>query len=125
MFEKLISQVLNKVLGDFIENIDPAQLNVSVLSGEVNLTNMKIKNTIFEAMPFPFQLAFGQIGTINLKIPVWNLATQPLVIEISDVFAIITPKHIKDWNEQVETKAYRNHNQNMLEQFELFTQNTE
>ena len=116
---------MNKVLGDFIENIDPAQLNVSVLSGEVNLTNMKIKNTIFESMPFPFQLAFGQIGTINLKIPVWNLASQPLVIEIRDVFAIITPKHIKDWNEQVETKAYRNHNQNMLEQFELFTQNTE
>ncbi len=125
MFEKLICQVLNKVLGDFIENIDPAQLDISVLSGEVNLTNMKIKNTIFEAMPFPFQLGFGQIGSIHLKIPLWNLANSPLVIDIRDVFAIVTPKHIKDWNEQVETKAYRGHNQSMLEQFEVFSENTE
>lgn len=43
MFETLISQVLNKVLGDFIENIDPAQLNISIMNGDVNLTNMKLK----------------------------------------------------------------------------------
>eukprot|EP00347_Sterkiella_histriomuscorum_P017164 403350423 len=125
MFEKLITQVLNKVLGDFIENIDPAQLNISVLNGNVSLQNMKLKSTLFNSMPLPFQLEYGQIGTINLKIPVFNLMSQPLVIEIRDVFAIVRPKHIKEWNEEVEIKSYRSTNQSMLEQFELFTGSTE
>ena len=102
MFEKLITQVLNKVLGDFIENIDASQLNISLLNGNVNLSNMKLKSTIFDALPVPFSLDYGQIGVINLKIPVFNLLTSPLVIEIRDVFAIIRPKHVKEWNVDVE-----------------------
>lgn len=59
MFESLITQVLNKVLGDFIENIDPKQLKISITNGNVQLTNMKIKPTIFDSLPVPFQLVYG------------------------------------------------------------------
>ncbi len=92
MFESLITQVLNKVLGDFIENIDPAQLNISIMSGNVILTNMKLKKSLFDSMPLPFALKFGQLGTLSLKIPVWNMFNQPLIIEITDLFALVTPK---------------------------------
>lgn len=47
------------------------------------------------------------------------------MIEIRDVFAIVRPKHIKEWNEQVEIRSYQKSNQSMLEQYELFTQSTE
>ena len=59
MFEKLITEVLNRVLGEFIENIDPAQLNISLTSGKVKLENMKLKSTIFDSLPLPFALAYG------------------------------------------------------------------
>jgi hypothetical protein len=71
---------------------------------------MKLKSTLFDSMPVPFSLAYGQVGVINLKIPVWNLLTSPLVIEIRDIFAIVKPKHMKEWNEEVEIKAFRNKN---------------
>jgi hypothetical protein len=30
----------------------------------------------------------------------------PLIIEITDLFALVRPKHIKEWNEEVEIKAF-------------------
>jgi vacuolar protein sorting-associated protein 13A/C len=110
MFETLISQVLNKALGDFIENIDPAQLNISILNGDVTLNNMRLKSTLFDAMPLPFALAYGQIGTLHLKIPVMNMFNDPLIIEISDLLALVRPKQPKEWNDEVEIKAYQSAN---------------
>lgn len=121
MFETLITQVLNKVLGDFIENVDPAQLNISIMNGDVKLTNMKLKATLFDSLPLPFSLKFGQLGTMQLKIPVWNMFNQPLIIEITDLFALVTPKHLSDWKEEVEVKAYQRANQSKLEQYEVFS----
>lgn len=94
------------MLGKFIENIDPSQLKISVVSGKVKLENMKLKPSIFESLPVPFQLVQGQVGLINLKIPVLKLTSSPLIIEISDVFALIRPKHIKEWNIDVEEKSF-------------------
>ena len=125
MFEKVITQVLNKVLGNFIENIDPSQLKISVTSGKVKLQNMKLKSSLFDSLPVPFSLIQGQIGLINLKIPVLKLASAPLIIEISDVFALVRPKHIKEWNIDVEEKAYINSNQSKLEQYEVIEQQTQ
>jgi vacuolar protein sorting-associated protein 13A/C len=95
------------------------------MNGDVNLTNMKIKSTLFDSLPVPFSLAFGQIGKIHLKIPVWGMFKSPLVIEISDVFALVTPKHVNEWNEAVEIKSYQSSNQAMLEQYEVFSQSAE
>jgi len=63
---------------------------------------MKLKSTMFDALPVPFSLDYGQIGVINLKIPIFNLLNSPLVIEIRDVFAVVRPKHVKEWNVEVE-----------------------
>lgn len=110
MFEALITQILNKVLGDYIENVDSGQLDISIMNGEVRLANMKLKATLFDSMPVPFALDFGQIGLIYLKIPFWNLFSQPIIIEISNIFALVRPKHIKEWDEEVEVKAFREAN---------------
>jgi vacuolar protein sorting-associated protein 13A/C len=113
--------VLNKVLGNFIENVDPDQLNISIMKGDVRLTNMKLKQTLFDSMPLPFALKFGQLGSLILKIPVWNMFNQPLIIEITDLFALVAPKHLQDWKEEVEVKAYQSSNQSKLEQYEVFS----
>jgi vacuolar protein sorting-associated protein 13A/C len=108
MFEALITKVLNKVLGDFIENLQASQLDISLLKGDVNLTNMKLKSDMFASLPVPFALVFGQIGRIHIRIPpLWKLHSESLVIEISDIMAIIRPKHVKEWSEEVEIKEYK------------------
>ena len=59
MFEALITKVLNKVLGDFIENIDSRQLDISLFKGNINLTNMKLRPDLFDSLPVPFALDYG------------------------------------------------------------------
>ncbi len=86
---------------------------------------MKLKRSLFDSMPLPFALKFGQLGSLILKIPVWNMFNQPLVIEITDLFALVNPKQLQDWNEEVEIKAYQNSNQSALEQYEVFSQSAE
>jgi hypothetical protein len=54
MFEGLISSVLNRVLGNFVENLDAQQLNISLWNGSVSLTDLQVKSTLFDAMPVPF-----------------------------------------------------------------------
>jgi len=111
MFEALLTKVLNKVLGDFIENIDERQLDIKLLAGNVNLLNLRLRPDIFEALPLPFDLAYGRVGSIKIQIPmVWNLLNSPITIEIADVLAVVKPRHIRDWNEDHEVSASKRNN---------------
>ena len=120
MLEKLISSVLNRVLGNFIENLDSEQLNISLLHSNVKLENLQIKPTLFDSMPVPFSLHYGKVGRIFIDIPVWNIASAPLKVEISDVFMFIKPKHFDLWKEQVEIDAYIEKTLSFLDKFEAY-----
>jgi hypothetical protein len=78
-----------------------------VTSGKVRLENMKLKASMFDSMPLPFSLTYGQIGLIDLTIPVWNMFNSPLVIEIKDIFAMIVPRPLNQWSEELEQKDFR------------------
>ena len=73
MLENLISSLLNRFLGSFIENLDSEQLNISLWNGSVKLENLEVKPNIFDSMPVPFTLHYGKIGKIQLEIPVINI----------------------------------------------------
>ena len=62
MLEKLISSVLNRTLGNFIENLDSQQLNINLWNSNLKLENLQIKPTLFESMPVPFTLHYGKVG---------------------------------------------------------------
>jgi vacuolar protein sorting-associated protein 13A/C len=126
MFEVLISKVLNKVLGEFIENIDPRQLDISLFKGDVELKDMRLKADIFEALPVPFALTYGTIGRIQLSIPpMWALLSAPLLIEVSEVLAVVRTKHMSEWSEEAEVAAYRKANQGRLDKQEVIEENLE
>lgn len=80
---------------------------------------MKLRSDIFESHPLPFALEYGQIGLIHLKIPIWNIMSGTILIEISDVLAVVRPKHIKEWREEVEIEAYKKSNRIKLDNYEL------
>ena len=44
------------------DNLDASQLNISLMSGDVLLENLQIKNTLFDNMPLPFKLHYGKVG---------------------------------------------------------------
>lgn len=90
----------------------------------MNLLDMKLRADLFASLPLPFALVFGQIGRIHIRIPpLWRLQSEALVIEVSDILAIIRPKHVKEWSEEVEVREYQEKQRKRLEQYELIQEN--
>ena len=120
MFEGIITNVLNRVLGDFIDGIKADQLSISLLSGDVELKDLSIKSTILDNMPLPFKIKYGKVGRIFVDVPVTSLLSSPLKIEISDIFMLVNPKEVEEWNEDVIKEAFFNGVQSQLEGLEEY-----
>jgi hypothetical protein len=89
---------------------------MSLTGGSVKLENMKLRPDIFANLPFPFEVINGQVGTINLTIPIWDNFVSPLVIEVKDVFGLVRPKHMENWKEENVQQALRASTQDYLRQ---------
>ena len=121
MFETFVTQILNKYLSEFIEDVDTRNLNIG-FDGIIELKNMQLKKTLFDDWPVPFKLEYGQVGRIYLKIPIWNLFNQPVVIQINDVFGFVKLINIPEFNSNVQKEAFRYATQQTLANFEILEQ---
>lgn len=86
----------------------------------MKLENLKIKPSLFDSMPVPFTLHHGRVGRIFIDIPLMNIASAPLKIEVSDIFIFIKPKHFDLWSEKVEIQAYIDKTLSYLDKFEAY-----
>lgn len=118
---KAVANVLNRVLGDWVKDLNSDQLKLSVFSGEVSLTNLHLSENILHVLGFPFDLQHGSIGKIKVSIPWTSILSSSLSIEISDVFAYLTPKHPSTWSEVHEKEAIANAKISALKQFEAMS----
>ena len=71
-------------------------------------------------MPVPFDLHYGKVGKIYIEIPIMNLTSAPLKIEISDIFIFIKPKRMENWKEDVEVNAFQQSTINSLNKYENY-----
>ena len=53
-----------------------------------------------------------------------NLMTKPLVIVIEDIFAVVRPKGMQEWREDVIIESFQKAAASILENYELLLQNT-
>ena len=113
-----VASVLNKVLGDFIDNLNPAQLNLSVFKGKVNLRNLSLKPKVMDLLGVPFKLKFGIIGKIDVDIPWSSLGSTPLVVNIEDIVALVSPKPDKQWSQIEMQKNLLEARQEAIDNFE-------
>lgn len=122
MLRELITWVLNTYLGKYLEDFNPAQLSVALLSGkrfcfifrhklillflnfkgEVELENVPIRKDALRSFGLPVQVVSGVIGKIKLQIPVRQFKTAPWCIVIEQVYAVFSPKDPNDWDDEVE-----------------------
>jgi hypothetical protein len=120
MFEQAISYALNRYVGAFIENVDSNQLGASLYSGKIEMKDMRLRKDLFDDAPVPFQLAYGRVGKIYLKIPFWDMFKSPLVIQIENVFGLVKIKPMSMWKSDIQVQAFKESTQAMLEHFETF-----
>ncbi|PAA77695.1 hypothetical protein BOX15_Mlig010693g5 [Macrostomum lignano] len=91
MFEKLVVDLINRALGDYVENLDASQLNLSIWRGDVRLENLNIKPNALEGLEIPIEVKQGHLGRLVLKIPWKNLYTEPTVAEIDGLYILAVP----------------------------------
>lgn len=104
VFESLVTDLLNRFLGDFVDNLDSSQLNIGIWGGElkidyvkyillgnVKLKNLVIKSSALENFYLPVKLKFGILNNLVMKIPWKNLYTEPVLVDIEGLYLIIIP----------------------------------
>ena len=109
---------INKYLSDYLENISKDQLEVSIFSGKITMENVKVKSHVLQMFGFPFELKFAKLGKINISYSLSGILSKPVKIEISDIFAFISPVQSSDWSESTLKDLLIKTRQMKLDQFE-------
>ncbi|XP_036331860.1 vacuolar protein sorting-associated protein 13 [Rhagoletis pomonella] len=104
VFESVVTDVLNKVLGDYVENLDKKQLKIGIWGGDVVLNNLKLKENALDEVDLPVQLVYGFLGKLVLKIPWKNLYSQPVIAQIEDLYMLVAPKQAVQYDAEKEEK---------------------
>ncbi|XP_063619785.1 intermembrane lipid transfer protein Vps13 [Cydia splendana] len=91
VFESIVVDVLNRFLGDYVENLNRSQLKLGIWGGDVVLENLKLKQNALEELNIPVQTVYGHLGKLVLKIPWKNLYGASVEASIERLFLIVNP----------------------------------
>ncbi|XP_068186348.1 intermembrane lipid transfer protein VPS13C isoform X2 [Antennarius striatus] len=91
VFESLVSDLLNRFIGDYVENLDKSQLKIGIWGGNVVLENLKVKESALSEFDVPFKVKAGQIGKLTLKIPWKNLYNDAVVATLDGLYLLVVP----------------------------------
>ncbi|KAF1944820.1 vacuolar protein sorting-associated protein 13 [Clathrospora elynae] len=126
MLEGLVSNLLNRFLGMYVQNFDPKQLNVGIWSGDVKLTNLELRREALDQLRLPLNVIEGHLGSLTLSIPWSNLRGKPLKVNIEDVYLLAAPKEDADYDAEEEDKRAHAVKMEKLDSAELLKErNTE
>ncbi|XP_066503943.1 intermembrane lipid transfer protein VPS13C isoform X2 [Hoplias malabaricus] len=91
VFESLVSDLLNRFIGDYVENLDKSQLKIGIWGGNVVLENLRVKENALSELDVPFKVKAGQVGKLTLKIPWKNLYTEAVVATLDGLYLLVVP----------------------------------
>ena len=123
MTSSIINLVIDNFLYNFIE-IDKSQTYASLLSGVLELRNVKIKKESFSYINLPyFILEIGYIGKIKVEMSMPFFYSNPINIYINDVFIYAKQKDINNLKEKEEITSMKDFKNRRLETEEnIFSQ---
>ncbi|KAM3866154.1 intermembrane lipid transfer protein VPS13C-like [Diretmus argenteus] len=91
VFESMVSYLLNRFIGDYVENLDKSQLKIGIWGGNVVIENLKVKENALSEFDVPFKVKAGQVGKLTLKIPWKNLDNDAVVATLDGLYLLVVP----------------------------------
>jgi hypothetical protein len=85
---KAAGTLLNKLLGDYISNIDSGNVSFS-LSGELTLHNLQLKSSALDKLGLPIKVKAGSISRLHLEVP-WR-DSRPAIVNIEGLYILACP----------------------------------
>ncbi|XP_037905174.1 vacuolar protein sorting-associated protein 13 isoform X4 [Hermetia illucens] len=104
VFESLVADLLNKFIGDYVEDLDRKQLSIGIWGGDVVLTNLALRANAFQDLDLPIQIVYGHLGKLVLKIPWKNLYSERVVAQVEDLYILVAPNNEVVYNAEKEAK---------------------
>ncbi|XP_011630655.2 LOW QUALITY PROTEIN: vacuolar protein sorting-associated protein 13 [Pogonomyrmex barbatus] len=105
VFESIIAELLNKVIGEYIENLDYTQLKVSLWGGDLVLNDLLIKESALDVLDLPVRLEYGRLGKLILKIPFKDMWNGQIDAIVEELFILVVPTSQVAYNQEKESKA--------------------
>lgn len=68
MFEALLSPLLLRLLGQYVEDLPREQLRVALWSGVVRLEHVRLRPGAFDHLRLPFAVREGTVAILELKV---------------------------------------------------------
>ncbi|EFP12519.1 hypothetical protein CRE_29770 [Caenorhabditis remanei] len=118
VFESLVADLLNRFLGDFVDNLDSSQLNIGIWGGDVKLDNLQVKETALDDFDLPIKLKYGYLSSLVLKIPWKNLYNEPVIATVDGLNLIVVPNKGVVYNEEKAAKNIQEIKQKTLARLE-------
>lgn len=92
----VVVALLNKFVSPFIENLNPSDLDLGIMSGDLTLHNLKLKSSAIEKYNLPVDVVEGHVGLLHVTIPWFSFRSSPITITIEDVFLLAKVKNESD-----------------------------
>ncbi|XP_022255667.1 vacuolar protein sorting-associated protein 13A-like [Limulus polyphemus] len=118
MFESIVVDLLNRFLGDYVENLDKSQLKIAIWGGDIVLRNLDIKQNALDDLDLPVKVCSGHLGELVLKIPWKNIYSAPVTAIIDGLYVVITPNAAQKYNAEKEKKMAQEIKHKELERIE-------
>ncbi|KAI9475459.1 MAG: hypothetical protein EXX96DRAFT_266961 [Benjaminiella poitrasii] len=93
MLESLVANILNRVLKNYVSNLNYDQLKIGMWKGEVNLRDLKLRRDALDKLNLPINVTEGYLGLLTLVIPWSNLRSEPVKVIIDHVYLLAEPKN--------------------------------
>ncbi|XP_078056331.1 intermembrane lipid transfer protein VPS13C isoform X2 [Mustelus asterias] len=114
VLEALVAELLNRGLGDYVENLDKSQLKLGIWGGNVVLDNLKVKENALNDLDVPFKIKAGQIDKLTLKIPWKNLYSEAVVATLDGLNLLVVPEGSIQYDAEKEEKQLQENKQKEL-----------
>nr|CAB3267621.1 vacuolar protein sorting-associated protein 13A-like [Phallusia mammillata] len=102
VFESLVVELMNKYLGEYIENLDASQLKLGIWGGDAVLENLHVKGDALKDLNLPVQIKSGHIGKLTLKIPWKNLYKEAVEATLDGLFLLAVPNSSMEYDAEKE-----------------------
>jgi vacuolar protein sorting-associated protein 13A/C len=125
MIEGLVTALLSRFLGDFVNGLEKENLRIGILSGDVTLENLELKKEALQNFDLPITIKTGFLGRLHLSIPWQNLGSRPAIIRLERIYLVAGPTKVGEDSIEIIEKREQNTKQKRLMLYELLNKPTD
>eukprot|EP01060_Flectonema_neradi_P027890 TRINITY_DN3752_c3_g1_i2.p1 TRINITY_DN3752_c3_g1~~TRINITY_DN3752_c3_g1_i2.p1 ORF type:complete len:4139 (+),score=668.66 TRINITY_DN3752_c3_g1_i2:80-12418(+) len=118
MLQQYASTWLTEYFKKYVRMGDHQKLQLSLWSGELNLTNLELNPETLVPSGLPVVCERGYVGGLKVRIPWTRLQSEPVSITLEKVSILLRPKKGSKWNKESHEREQREAKDAALSAFE-------